>query len=318
MDNLKDKSIIGIGKEVLRQEAEVLLKTADMLSSEFEKCVELILSTSGRVVVSGMGKSGHICKKIAATLASTGTPAFFLHPGEASHGDLGMMLPEDILIAISNSGNTAELTNILHYATRYGIPIIAITGNRESMLGKLSTYCLELLHLEEACPIGCAPTTSTTATLALGDALAMSLLFARGFTAEDFNKYHPGGALGKQLTSVEEIMYTGDSLPLVELDTPMADIIYTISSKGFGCAGVIDDEGKLVGIITDGDLRRHLDNNFLAKKPKDIMTKNPITIDKDIVLSQAEHLMKQKKVTVLFIINGESKPLGIINIHGLK
>ncbi len=313
----KEKTILDVGKQVLKEEAQVILQMANSLDSTFEKCVELLLSSSGRVAISGMGKSGHIGKKIAATLASTGTPAFFMHPAEASHGDLGMMLPTDILIAISNSGNTSELSDILHYATRYGIPIIAITARKDSKLGKLSTYCLELLHTEEACPLGCAPTSSTTATLAIGDALAMALLHARGFTADDFNRYHPGGALGKQLMTVQEIMHTGDAVPLVDLNTSMVDIIYTISSKGFGCTGVVDDEGKLVGIITDGDLRRHMEDDFLQKNAQAIMTENPVTVGLELMLSQAKHIMQTKKITTLFITDNKSEPMGIVNIHGV-
>lgn len=316
----RTNNIITMGKEVLLQEAKTLTRMANELDETFAQSTELLLNNAGRVAITGMGKSGHIGRKIAATLASTGTPAFYIHPAEASHGDLGMMTPSDVLIAISNSGNTAELSDILHFATRYGIKIIAITRRKDSKLGSLSDYCLELPHTDEACPLGCAPTSSTTATLALGDALAMALLRLRGFTAQEFNVYHPGGALGNKLLTVNEVMRTEGDLPLVHEKMSMNEVIYVMTGKGFGCAGVLNDTEKLVGIITDGDLRRHMSSELMDKTASTVMTHNPLVIEKNCLTSKVRHIMEQKKITALFVVSSmdEMKPIGIVTIHTLR
>lgn len=303
-----------VGRQIIRQEAKALLRLAEAQDQSFERCVDLLLHTSGRVAVTGMGKSGHIARKVAATLASTGTPAYFIHPAEASHGDLGMMSPQDALIAISRSGNSAELSDILFYAEEHGLSVIAITSNSQSPLGKHAKLCLPLPALHEACPLDCAPTTSTTMSLALGDALAMALMHARGFTLENFKCFHPGGALGKKLMKVKDIMHTGDALPLVKPNTPMSEVLLVMTSKGFGCAGVVDEEAKLIGIITDGDLRRHLGPNFLEKNAYSIMTKPPFTIDEITSVEKASFLMYKKKISCIFVIKHQI-PYGIINIH---
>jgi len=305
------------GRQVVHQEAKALLLLADNLDATFVRCVELLLNVQGRIAVTGMGKSGHIARKIAATLASTGSPAYYIHPAEASHGDLGMMSKNDVLIALSNSGNTPELYDILHYAARYGIPIMAITGRADSKLGRIADYCLELPRVEEACPLVCAPTTSTTLELAIGDALAMAILQLRGFTLEEFCKYHPGGVLGKQLRTVEEVMRTGDDIPLVKEQTSMSEVICIMTGKGFGCAGVVSEEGTLVGIITDGDIRRHLHADLLQSRADRIMTRTPCTITKDYFVCKTISFMELHKITSVFIIDKfpRGKPIGIINMH---
>lgn len=314
------EAIMEMGKEVLRQEAATLLSLATSLDQRFSQSVQCILESAGRVAVTGMGKSGHIGRKIAATLASTGTPAYFIHPAEASHGDLGMMSSGDVLIAISNSGGTAELSDILHFATRHGIKIIAITRKKDSKLGLLSDFCLELPHTDEACPLGCAPTSSTTATLALGDALAMAVLRLRGFTADEFNVYHPGGALGNKLLTVNDVMHTGDALPLVREASPMSEVIYTMTGKGFGCAGVLGQDDKIVGIITDGDLRRHMDSELMSKEAHMVMTHNPLVVPLGSLNTKARHMMEQKKITALFVVRSDKDkaPEGIITIHTIR
>ncbi len=319
-NNIDPQHIIDMGKDVLRLEAQTITTMSDQLNAQFAQSVELLLNHSGRVAITGMGKSGHIGRKIAATLASTGTPAFFIHPAEASHGDLGMMTEDDILIAISNSGNTAELSDILHFATRHGIKIIAITRSKKSKLGSLADHCLELPHTDEACPLGCAPTSSTTATLALGDALAMALLRLRGFTAQEFNVYHPGGALGNKLMTVAEVMRTGSDMPLVHEKMLMTEVIYVMTGKGFGCAGVLDGNGSLVGIITDGDLRRHMNTELMHKTADVVMTRKPLAIERDCLTSKVRHIMEQNKITALFVVQNmeDMKPIGIVTIHTLR
>ncbi|MFI3270518.1 MAG: KpsF/GutQ family sugar-phosphate isomerase [Pseudomonadota bacterium] len=320
IDFERTQEIISMGKEVLHLEADTITNLADNLSPVFAQSVELLLSNTGRVAITGMGKSGHIARKIAATLASTGTPAFFIHPAEASHGDLGMMTTGDVLIAISNSGNTLELSDILHFATRYGIRIIAITRSKESKLGALADLCLELPHTHEACPLGCAPTSSTTATLALGDAIAMALLRLRGFTAQEFNIYHPGGALGNKLMTVGDVMRVGEALPLVHENMMMHEVIYVMTGKGFGCAGVLNDTGKLIGIITDGDLRRHMSTELMSKTAHTVMTPQPLVVMQDCLTSKARHIMEQKKITSLFVVRdfNDLEPIGVVTIHTLR
>lgn len=307
-------STLLLGRQVILQEAEALTSLADTLDDNFTRCVEILLHTEGRVAVTGMGKSGHVARKIAATMASTGTPAYFIHPAEASHGDLGMMTPQDALVAISYSGKTAELADILSYATRHGMPVIAMTRNAQSPLGKQSDICLTLPQEGEACPIDCAPTTSTTMSLALGDALAMTLMHERGFSPEDFKGFHPGGSLGKKLRLVKDIMHTGDALPLVKPDTLMSEVLLVMTGKGFGCAGVVDDEGKLVGIITDGDLRRHMGEGITNQKANPIMTHSVITIVPNIPVAKALLTMNTNRISNIFITM-KNVPVGIIHLH---
>ncbi len=310
-------TILSSAKEVLLNEAQAIQKLSDELDKDlgriFENVIQAILEIKGRVVLTGMGKSGHIAKKIAATLASTGTPAFFVHPAEASHGDMGMITKDDIIIALSKSGNTAELSDILHFSARYALQLVAITENKESALAKASSHALILPNENEACPLGAAPTTSTTLMLALGDALAITLLSARGFTAEEFNKYHPGGHLGKKLMLVRDIMHTGSEIPLTSSNIPMAEAIILMTKYSFGCLGIIKDN-SFQGVITDGDLRRNMDNDFLEKKVYEIMHKNPITISSNTPVAAALNIMNTNKITSLFVLD-ECELQGIVHIH---
>lgn len=304
-----------MGIATIQKEAEALLMLSTKLDSTFTECVSLFLNIKGRVGVTGMGKSGHIARKIAATMASTGTPAYFIHPAEASHGDLGMMTPRDALLAISHSGNTAELSNILVYAEQHTLPVVAITSNPRSPLGRHSTLCLCLPRCHEACPLDCAPTTSTTMSLALGDALAMALMQARGFTPEDFKSFHPGGNLGQRLLKVRDVMHVKEEVPLCDCNDRMESVIYEMTKKMLGCVGVTEN-GVLVGIITDGDLRRAMGPDFLAKKAREIMTVSPKTIREDVGVEECRCLMKSKKITSLFVYLAENQ-YGIVHIHDL-
>ncbi len=303
-------------RQVLRDEAQALCILADSLGETFEKTVDCLLGIKGRIAVTGMGKSGHVARKIAATLASTGSPAYFIHPAEASHGDLGMMTPEDAVIAISNSGNTSELTDIVLYASQNNMPLVAITKNADSFLGKHCDHLLLQPQLHEACPLDCAPTTSTTVQMALGDALAMCLLTARGFRKEDFRRFHPGGSLGHRLSLVRDLMHTGDSVPLVSLNAPMMDVLAEMTRKGFGCVGVMEGE-KLVGIITDGDLRRHMGPNILESTACELMTRNPVCVGADALSAKAQGIMEERKITCVFVVDDEHRPLGVLSMHDI-
>ena len=309
--------ILDIGKRVLQEEKKALENLIEALDENFEKAVQLILDTKGKVIVTGMGKSGHIGNKIAATLASTGTPAFFLHPAEAIHGDLGMISREDIILAISNSGETPELLAIIPTIKRWGNKIISITNNPKSSLAKESDIHLFLNVEKEACPLNLAPTSSSTATLALGDALAVALLEMRGFTAEDFAQFHPGGSLGKKLMKVKEIMHTGNKLPVVSPDTPLQETVITMSEKGFGAALVAEDN-KLIGIITDGDLRRFIKAGGSIDKSyaKDTMTVSPKTISEDRLVVEALELMERYNITVLPVTK-DGRIIGLIHMHDI-
>lgn len=287
------------------------------LGDAFDAAVARIASASGRTIVTGMGKSGHVARKIAATMASTGTPAYFVHPGEASHGDLGMVRQDDVILALSWSGETAELADIITYAKRFAIPLIAITSSAESALGRQADVCLRLPKSEEACPNGLAPTTSTTMQLAIGDALAIALLEARGFSASDFRLFHPGGKLGASLSFVRDLMHTGDRLPLIRPDAPMGEAILEISTKGFGCVGVVDAQGKLIGIVTDGDLRRHMSPDLVTAKVRDIMTSHPRTVTADLLAANALEILNSKKITALFVLDGAGRPEGVVHLHDL-
>jgi arabinose-5-phosphate isomerase len=311
-------------KKVLRIEAEAVATLIDRVDARFVQAVEMILHCKGRVVVTGMGKSGHIGKKIAATMASTGTPALFLHPAEGIHGDLGMVMRGDTVIALSNSGDTEEIVRMLPSLKRLDIKIIALTGNPESTLAKSSDVVINVGVKEEACPLGLAPTASTTATLAMGDALAVALLDQRGFKEEDFACFHPGGALGKKLLlRVRDLMHIGDDVPIVSEETLIKDAIYEISSKKMGVTAVLNTSGKLVGVISDGDLRRWMEKteksgeNLLAKKAKDIMTKDPKIANKDSLAAEAVSIMERNSITCLIVANADSVPEGVIHLHDL-
>ena len=305
-----------VARRVLGLEAGALTALADALDQSFTAALDLLQAVTGRVIISGMGKSGHVSRKIAATLASTGTPAQFVHPGEASHGDLGMITGKDAVVAISNSGRTAELGDLVAYTRRFAIPLIAITGRAGSTLAVAADVALILPQVDEACPMGLAPTTSTTMTLGLGDAIAIALLERRGFSAEDFQLFHPGGSLGRKLLKVRDIMHDGDELPLCLSETRMADAILTMTAGRFGCVGVVDGEGGLLGIITDGDLRRHMDPDLLSLRAGDVMTGEPKTIRPGALAAEALRVMTMREhpITSLFVVE-ERSPSGIVHIH---
>jgi len=288
----------------------------DGLGASFAAAIDLIRSAQGRVIVTGMGKSGHVGHKIASTFASTGTPALFVHPAEASHGDLGMITKSDVILALSWSGETAELKNLTDYSQRHNIGLIAMTANAESALAKTADVVLTLPQAREACPHNLAPTTSALMQLALGDALAIALLESHGFTAVDFGQLHPGGKLGTLLKAVRDLMHSGDSVPLTPLGTKMSEAVLMMSAKGFGCVGITDPAGKLVGIITDGDLRRHMRNNLLDARVDDVMTRAPKTVRPDQLISETLELLNSTKVTALFAVEA-GKPVGVIHIHDL-
>ncbi len=288
----------------------------DGLGSAFVETVELIRGVRGRLIVTGMGKSGHVARKIAATLASTGTPAFFVHPGEASHGDLGMIAKDDAIMALSWSGETSELKNLIDYSRRFRIGLIAVTAKADSALGQAADVVLTLPQAREACAHILAPTTSSLMQLALGDALAVALLESRGFTAIDFGILHPSGQLGALLKFVRDIMHSGVAIPLAPLGSRMADAIVEMSTKGFGCVGITDARGKLVGIITDGDLRRHMGPDLLGATVDSVMTKNPNTVRPDQLASEALEILNSLKRTVLLVVEGD-KPVGIVHFHDL-
>ena len=280
------------------------------------KALDLMQNSKGRIIITGMGKSGHIGKKIAASLASTGTPSFFVHPAEASHGDLGMITEDDVVIAISNSGESKELVDILNYCKRFGITLIAITKNPESSLGKAGDVVLALPNNGEACPLGLAPTNSTTATLVLGDILTIGMIERKGFSKEDFNDRHPGGKLGAILKRVSDLMHTGQEMPILDENANMQAVLLEMTSKCLGCVGFINQSGVLTGILTDGDLRRCLSSKILEEKAVDLMTRNPKTISPDAMIAEALKIMHDKKITNLFVVEN-SKPVGVIHIHDL-
>ena len=306
---------IAAARKVLGIEADALRHLADNMPRDFAGAVETIMASKGRVIVSGIGKSGHIGRKIAATLASTGTPAYFVHATEASHGDLGMIGPDDVCILISNSGETAELRDIVYHTQRFSIPMIGISSNEGSTLMKAADHRLTLPPSPEACPIGLAPTTSTTLTLALGDALAVTLMERRGFAPKDFGVYHPGGKLGAQMRSVADLMHTGDALPLLDEDAPMADVLLAMTSKGFGVC-ILTRNGVLAGIITDGDLRRNMDG-LMERNARDVATRQPSTVAPDCSAPEALALLNGKAVTVLIVADEARHPVGLLHLHDL-
>ncbi|MFW0777239.1 MAG: KpsF/GutQ family sugar-phosphate isomerase [Rickettsiales bacterium] len=309
----KNTDDIAHGKQVLKQEIEGLSALSDSLGEDFAKAVTCLAGIKGRVIITGMGKSGHVARKIAATMASTGTPAHFVHPGEASHGDLGMVTMEDAVLALSNSGETSELSDIVAYCKRFSIPLIAMVRREASMLVEAADIAMVLPETPEASPTG-APTTSTTMMLALGDALAVALLERKGFTRDDFSTYHPGGKLGKAFIRVEDLMHKEDELPLVASEATMQDAVLTMTTKRFGCAGVVGDDGKLLGIVTDGDLRRHMASDLLSKNVSEVMTKEPQSIRPGALAAEALNVMNTRSITSLFVCD-EGTPVGILHIH---
>ena len=307
-------------RRVLDTEAEALRALAGVLDDRFPRAIALLSAATGRVVVTGMGKSGHVGRKIAATLASTGTPALFVHPAEASHGDLGMIVAGDAVIALSNSGETPELADLVRHSRRFAIPLVAITGRAESALARAADEALILPPAAEACPMGLAPTTSTTMQMALGDAIAVALLTRRGFTASDFRVFHPGGKLGAQLSHVGDLMHRGEEMPLASPDTRMDTAIVAMTAKRFGCLGVRDAAGSLAGIVTDGDLRRALDAGgvpLLSRTAGEVMTRNPRTIREDDLADTALRIMNEKSITALFVVDAAGRPVGILHVHDL-
>lgn len=310
---------LDVARAVLGAEAAGLQALAMTLDGRFVQAVALLAEVTGRVVVSGIGKSGHIARKIAATLASTGTPSLFVHPAEASHGDLGMVVAGDAVLALSNSGETIELADIIAYARRFSLPLIGITARARSALAEAADVTLLLPDAEEACPMGLAPTTSTAMQMALGDALAVALLRRRGFTAADFHQFHPGGQLGAQLRRVREMMHTGAAIPLVGPDMAMDRAVLTMTEKRFGCVGVTDDTGRLVGILTDGDLRRHMGPDLLLRRVREIMTRAPRTIGPDALAAKALNVMNtpERPITALFVVDPAGAPIGILHLHDL-
>lgn len=313
---LKREAVLAAGQRVLRTEGEAVLKMADALPEDFFAAVEAMLACRGRVILSGIGKSGHVARKIAATLASTGTPAQFVHPAEASHGDLGMVTNADVCILISNSGETAELGDMIQHARRFSIPLIGISKNPDSTLMRAANLRLTLPNEPEACTIGMAPTTSTTLTLALGDALSVALMEQRGFLHEHFRVFHPGGKLGARLAQVHQLMHEADELPLVGRSTPMQEVLLAMTGKGFGLACVVDGEGRLTGVISDGDIRRSIDG-LMAKTAGDVATRTPKTVPPEMLAAEALAVMNDRKVTALVVVDADGRPVGLLRLHVL-
>ncbi len=313
---MNKSKLINRAKKTLSIEIKELKNLTKIFNDKFYKAVILLSKVKGRVIVTGIGKSAHIGNKISATLSSTGTPSYFVHPTEASHGDLGGIKKNDCIIAISNSGETSELNNIINYAKRFDIPLISISSNIKSSLNKNSTIGIVYKKPLEACPLNLSPTSSTTLSLVIGDCIAMSLLELKGFKSSQFKKFHPGGNLGKDLKKVSEIMHIGKSIPLANENEKMTKTLITMTKKSFGCIGVINNKKNLVGIITDGDLRRSMNDSFFNLKAVDLMTKKPTTGEKNMLIGEALNIMNSKKITSLFICE-KNKPIGIIHIHDL-
>ena len=304
-----------VGQRVLRVEAEALLALSSHLPADFGVTVEAILDIKGRVVLSGIGKSGHVARKIASTLASTGTPSMFVHPSEASHGDLGMVTPQDLCILLSNSGETSELRDLIAHCARFEIPLVGMSKAEGSALMRAADYRLTVPDLPEACAIGMAPTTSTTLMMGLGDALAVALMEARRFEADQFRNYHPGGKLGAQLTPVSQIMYGAQKVPLVAVDAPMQEVILQMTAYGFGIAGVVDGDGRLIGVVSDGDLRRNM-AGLMGRVAGDVANAAPVTAAPQTLAAEALALMNKAKIGALFVVEG-GRPVGILHLHDL-
>ncbi|MBI1215245.1 MAG: KpsF/GutQ family sugar-phosphate isomerase [Alphaproteobacteria bacterium] len=308
-------------RRVLVTEGEALIQMSAFLNESFYEAIELISAAEGRVIITGMGKSGHVGKKIAATMASTGTPAFFVHPAEASHGDMGMIVRGDVVLALSNSGEAKELLDLIEYTRRFAIPLISITSKPMSTLGQRADVTLLLPGCPEACPNGLAPTTSTTMTMAMGDALAITLLERKGFTAKDFKVYHPGGKLGQQLMRVSEIMHKGEGVPVAPESVPVAKAVQIITDKGFGCIALTKEDGTLSGIITDGDIRRQIaQGGLLEKTAAEVMSKTPKTVSPETLVAESMAIMNDlkntfRKITTLIVVDAENKPVGLLHLH---
>jgi arabinose-5-phosphate isomerase len=319
-DRTREPSDLEVARTVLRTEAAGLHALAGSLDHGFGRAVDLLAQATGRVAVSGMGKSGHVARKIAATFASTGTPALFVHPAEASHGDLGMIVPGDAVLALSNSGETAELADLVAHSRRFALPLVAVTARPGSTLAVAADVALTLPKAAEACPMGLAPTTSTTMQMALGDALAVALLTRRGFTEAEFHQFHPGGRLGTRLQRVRDLMHTGDAVPLAPPDTAMDRALLLMTEKRLGCLGVVDAaSGRLVGVVTDGDLRRAMGPDLLSRQVGGIMTSPPRTIAPDALAVEALHHMnaRGRPITILFVVDPRGLPIGILHVHDL-
>ena len=305
---------LAAAQRVLKQEADALVRLARELDDRVARALDILVGVTGRVVVTGMGKSGHIARKIAATFASTGTPALFVHPAEASHGDLGMVTAGDAVVALSNSGETFELADIVSHTRRWSIPLIAITSKADSTLGAAADITLQLPKIGEAGSMGIAPTTSTTMMLALGDALAVALLELKGFSTEDFRALHPGGKLGQKLLRVADLMHVGKELPLIAVEAGMQEALLEMTAKTYGCVGATDAGGLLVGIITDGDLRRHMNGDLMHRTVREVMTEHPRTIRAGALAAEALHVMNEKSITSLFVLE-DGRPVGIVRLH---
>jgi arabinose-5-phosphate isomerase len=314
-----DESLVELGRQALTVEIDGLRAQLPRLGKDFARACRICLNCRGRIVVTGMGKSGHIGGKIAATLASTGTPSFFVHPGEASHGDIGMITRDDAVLALSNSGETAEILTILPVIKRLGVPLIAFTGNSDSALARIASVHLDIRVPAEACPLNLAPTASTTAALAVGDALAVALLKARGFTEEDFARSHPAGALGRRLLFVKDVMRTGAQLPTVRVDTMLAEGLLEVTSKGLGMTAIVDDSMRVLGVFTDGDLRRALDRavDLHATRMDQVMTVGPKSVHPSTLAAEAVHLMETHRITSLIVLDDERRLVGALNVHDL-
>jgi arabinose-5-phosphate isomerase len=306
---------LAVGRRVIRAEIDGLQQLAEALDGAFSTALDLCADVAGRVIVTGIGKSGHVARKIAATFASTGTPAQFVHPAEASHGDLGMIGAGDVVIALSNSGNSAELGDIVAYSRRFKIPLVAVTGDRRSTLAEAADVVMLLPAAAEACSMGLTPTTSTTMMLALGDALAVALLERKGFSTADFQLFHPGGSIGRKLLRVGDIMHTGDAVPLAGQHTAMSEAILVMTAKSFGCVGVCDNDGRLVGVVTDGDLRRHMDDRLFERTVTQVMHPEPKTIVAAGLAAEALGVMNRFSITALFVVDEAGRPIGFLHMH---
>ena len=314
----KTMTAVDLARRVLRTEANAILGLVDRVGESFERAVQALYACRGRVIVTGMGKSGIICRKIAATLSSTGTAAFFLHPAEAIHGDLGVIRSDDVVLALSHSGETEELVRLLEGIRRIGAKLIAITGEPRSTIGQAADVTLDCSISEEACPMNLVPTASTTAALALGDALAMTLLVQRGFREDDFASLHPGGKLGRRLMRLEQVMHSGSSMPAVRLDTPMREVVHEMSSKRLGMTCVLDGDGRLVGVVTDGDLRRHWSAaNIHEGTANDVMTPSPVTARRDLLAVEALRIMEERKITSVVVVDPRGVAEGVVHLHDL-
>ena len=317
---MNEDTLLQLGRAVLRTEAEAVNALVERVNRDFARACRYMLECTGRVVVLGMGKSGHIGGKIAATLASTGTPAFFVHPGEASHGDLGMITSSDVVLALSNSGETQEILTLLPIIKRLGVPLISMTGNPRSTLAKTADINLDVSVEKEACPLGLAPTASTTAALAMGDALAIALLESRGFTEEDFALSHPGGSLGRRLLlHIDDLMHTGEEIPAVPQDAPLKDTLHEMTRKGLGMTAVLDDEGRIVGVFTDGDLRRAIDRNedLHNTRVATLMNPNCKTVRPGLLAAEALAIMQANRINGLFVVDEQHRPIGALGMHDL-